>query len=365
MVDTETIPTRDDPEPTRRGRIGALAVATVAGVLVLALVAWLAASSLAPNDGWDVIAGQPVSVTIEAGASGSEIFEQLEAAGVARAGDLEAAAVRLGVANRLRAGTFAFTTDMDPGTAIERLVEGPPSDAQGRFVVIEGWTVDRIVDEVAARLERTVGEVQRILRSETITSPYLPPVAGPIDELNRWEGLLAAATYPLGPSTTPEVLLTAMADEATRRLDDTDWSRLDALGVSRHEVLTIASLVEREAGTDDERDEIASVIYNRLAVPMRLQIDATVIYALGFNPGRVTADDLRIASPWNTYRIDGLPPTPIGTPSVASINAAADPADTPYLFYVLGFEDGSHRFAESYEGHQANIERARADGILP
>lgn len=365
MVDTETIPTRDEPRPSRRGRIGAIALVTIGGALLLALLAWLAAGALSPDDGWDVVAGQPVTVTIEAGSSGTEIFRQLEASGVARAVALEEAAVRLGVADRLRAGTFDLTTDMDPETAIARLVEGPASDAQGRFVVVEGWTVDRIVDEVAARLDVTVGEIQRILRTEAVTSPYLPPVGGPIDELNRWEGLLAAATYPIGPSTTPSILLGAMAGEATRRLDAADWSRLDALGVSRYEALTIASLVEREAGTDEERDEIASVIYNRLAEPMRLQIDATVIYALGFNPGRVTADDLRVESPWNTYRVDGLPPTPIGTPSVASIAAAADPADTPYLFYVLGFEDGSHRFAETYEGHQANIQQARDDGILP
>ncbi len=365
MVDTETIPTRDDPQPSRRGRIGAIILAAAGSLLALALVTWLAAGALAPDDGWDVVAGQPVSVTIESGTSGAEIFAQLESARVARAGDLEAAAVRLGVANRLQAGTYMLTTDMDPEIAIETLVAGAPTSAEGRFVVIEGWTVDRIVDEVAGRLGVTVGEVQRLLRTEVIASPYLPPVQAPIDPLNRWEGLLAPATYPISAGTSAEALLTAMADEATRRLDATDWTRLDALGVTRYEVLVLASLVEREAGMDDERDEIASVIHNRLQRPMRLQIDATVIYALGFNPGRVTADDLAVDSPWNTYRVDGLPPTPIGAPSVASLAAAADPADTPYLFYVLGAEDGSHLFAETYEGHQENIARARADGILP
>jgi UPF0755 protein len=110
---------------------------------------------------------------------------------------------------------------------------------------------------------------------------------------------------------------------------------------------------------------IASVIYNRLAEPMRLQIDATVIYALGYNPGRVTAEHLALDSPWNTYRVDGLPPTPIGASSMASLLAASDPADTDYLFYVLGSEDGSHLFADTYEAHQENIERAREAGVRP
>jgi UPF0755 protein len=328
-------------------------------------LAWGAANLLAASDDWNVEPGIEVSLVIEPGTDATRIFRQLEDAQVARASELSSAAAEQGATSRLQAGSYRFVTDMDPGAVVGILVAGPDASADGRFVVIEGWTVDRIVDEIAARLDVSQGEVQRVLRTGEVSSPYLPPVLGAVDELNRWEGLLAAATYPISASTTPSQLLSAMASEATRRIETTDWSRLDALGVDRHEALTIASLVEREAGTDEERDLIASVIYNRLEAGMRLQIDATVIYALGYNPGRVTAADLEVDSPWNTYRIDGLPPTPIGAPSVASLDAAADPATSTYLFYVLGSNDGSHLFAETYEGHQANIERAREAGVLP
>ena len=107
------------------------------------------------------------------------------------------------------------------------------------------------------------------------------------------------------------------------------------------------------------------MIYNRLAQDIPLQIDATVVYALGESPGRVLAEHLEIDSPWNTYRIDGLPPTPIGTSQFESLEAAADPADTEYLFYVLVSPDGGHGFSKTYEEHQEKIAQAKADGVLP
>ena len=365
MVDTETVPTRDDGAPARSARVVVYVGLAIVGVVALMALAWGAANLLGASDAWDVEPGIAVTVVIEPGEDATSIFRLLEEADVARASALGAAAAAQETAGRLQAGTYQLMTGMDPDVVLGILVAGPEATADGRFVVLEGWTVDRIVEEVAVALDVSQGEVQRILRSGEVTSPYLPTVAGPVDDLDRWEGLLAAATYPISSTTTPVQLLTAMANEATARMERTDWSRLPALGVDRYEALTIASLIEREAGTDDERDLIASVIYNRLEAGMRLQIDATVIYALGYNPGRVTGSDLDIDSPWNTYRVDGLPPTPIGAPSVASLEAAADPATSTYLFYVLGSEDGSHLFADTYEGHQENIARARDAGVLP
>lgn len=366
MTDIEPIPTTDDPDgPSRMTRVWVIVVVVAVGGLLLAAGAWGAARYFSVSTRWDVEAGIEVEVVIDSGTSATAIYRMLDDARVAPADELESAATGRGVEARLRAGTYALTTDMDPEAVIDRLVAGPEVSASSRFVVVEGWTVDRIVDEVASRLEVTRGEVQRVLRSDELTAPYLPPEGGPVDRLDRWEGLLAPATYPVGPNTRPDALLQSMASEATRRLDALDWSRIEALGVTPYEAITIASLVEREAGTDAERDEIASVIYNRLDAGMRLQIDATVIYALGYNPGRLTGSDLELVSPWNTYRVDGLPPTPIGTPSVASLEAATHPAATEYLFYVLGSDDGSHLFASTYEGHQENIETARAAGVLP
>jgi UPF0755 protein len=185
------------------------------------------------------------------------------------------------------------------------------------------------------------------------------------DSIVRWEGLLYPAKYPIADDATPTSILQMMSDEMTRRFEDVDWSGIGELDISRYEALIIGSLIEWEAGTDEDRPMISSVIHNRLGQPMRLQIDATVIYALGYNPRRVLAEHLKVESPYNTYLIDGLPPTPIGTVSAVSLTAAVHPATTDYLFYVLGDEDGSHVFAVTYEQHQENVRASKAAGVLP
>jgi UPF0755 protein len=150
-----------------------------------------------------------------------------------------------------------------------------------------------------------------------------------------------------------------------RRVNTVDWSRLDELGITRYEALIVASLIQREAGVDEDRPLIASVIYNRLDEGMPLQIDATVVYALGESPGRVLAEHLEIDSPWNTYRVKGLPPTPIGTAQMESIEGAAAPAENDYFFYVLVSPDGRHGLSKTYEEHKEKIAQAKKDGVLP
>jgi UPF0755 protein len=156
-----------------------------------------------------------------------------------------------------------------------------------------------------------------------------------------------------------------MSDELIDRLDAVDWSRIEELEISRYEAIIIASLIQREAGTDEDRPLISSVIHNRLRDGIRLQIDATVVYAIGDVNGRVTAEDLKVPSPYNTYRVEGLPPTPIGTVQIISVDAAVDPADTNYYFYVLADKDGTHVFAQTFEEHQENIQKAKDEGVLP
>ena len=125
----------------------------------------------------------------------------------------------------------------------------------------------------------------------------------------------------------------------------------------------MASLIESEAGTDEDRPLIASVIYNRLRRGMPLQIDATVLYALGERGRPPTLEELEFESPYNTYVVNGLPPTPIGVPGARSIEAVVTPADTDYLFYVLTSEDGSHSFFSDYDGFLVAKQQADALGI--
>lgn len=338
-----------------------LAIAVV-GVLFLAA---RFTAGLVAGDSWDVQPGQTVEVSIEPGTSASVIYTMLHDAGVARSSQIREAARQAGVEDQLQAGTYAFTTDMDPQEVVRELVTGGSLAIGGSFTLIEGWTMDRILDELDTQTDFTRAEFERALTSGAVTSPLLPAVSASVDAISRWEGLLYPAKYPTGGGATPESILSQMADELTQRISSVDWSQLGPLSITRYDALIIGSLIQREAGTDADRPLISSVIHNRLAQGVRLQIDATVVYALGGVNGRVTGEDLKVESPYNTYLIDGLPPTPIGTVSLVSLEAAAHPATTDYLFYVLGGSDGSHLFATTYEEHQKNIQTAKDAGVLP
>jgi UPF0755 protein len=352
-----------ESETSRVRRVAVIAALAVVAIIVLVLVAQVFAGFVAGEDDWAVQSGQPIEVTIAAGSSASGIYVLLHEQGVARSSEVEAAARASGVEDRLQAGTYSFTTDMDPSLVVRRLVEGGDVTTGATFTVIEGWTVDRIIDELSEATPYTRAEFQKALRDGLVSSPLLPiDVADP---LVRWEGLLYPAKYPIAHDATPRQILQPMADEMIRRFDAIDWSSIGELEISRYEALVIGSLIEWEAGVDEDRGMISSVVHNRLDQDMRLQIDATVIYALGYNPKRVLAEHLKTVSPYNTYLVDGLPPTPIGTVSTASLEAALHPAHSDYLFYVLGNEDGSHVFAVTYEQHQANVKAAKDAGILP
>ena len=133
-----------------------------------------------------------------------------------------------------------------------------------------------------------------------------------------------------------------------------------ANGLTAQQIVTMASLIERESSVEGERSTIASVIYNRLDEGMPLQIDAAIVYARGGGSGTVTYDDLEIDSPYNVYQNTGLTPGPICSPSVSSIQAALNPDDTNYLYYVLSSAgDGSHKFSETYDEFQANVQEDR------
>ncbi len=135
-------------------------------------------------------------------------------------------------------------------------------------------------------------------------------------------------------------------------------------GLTPYQVLVVASMVQEEAKLERDRPLIASVIDNRLRLPMRLQIDATVLYALQVRKASNTAADRATPSPYNTYLHAGLPPTPIGAVAKASIVAALHPATTDYLYYVVAGTDGHHAFATTYAQHLKNVQAARRAGLL-
>jgi UPF0755 protein len=343
-----------------------IAAGVIVAVVVLVLAARFLASAVAGDQALNVEPGIAVSVEVTAGSSAREIATAMEQAGVVRAADLRALVDEQGVASQLQAGTYHLETLMAPEAVVERLLTGPDTPTGSGVIVYEGHDIRRILAGLADETGYPVEAFEEALTSGAVTSPLLPVVAPEgVDDLTLWEGLLFPARYELREGATPTEILAVLADEMVRRVNTVDWSRLDELGITRYEALIVASLIQREAGVDEDRPLIASVIYNRLDEGMPLQIDATVVYALGESPGRVLAEHLEIDSPWNTYRVKGLPPTPIGTAQMESIEGAAAPAENDYFFYVLVSPDGRHGFSKTYEEHKEKIAQAKKDGVLP
>ncbi|MFM7320930.1 MAG: endolytic transglycosylase MltG, partial [Armatimonadota bacterium] len=254
---------------------------------------------------------------------------------------------------RPKPGTYDLSPAERPEVLLRALVEGRTATVRVTFP--EGWTVA----QMARRLESKglVPSADLFIDRVRVQGADLDAVfVGPADR----EGYLFPDTYrfPLGSSETAiaSMLLANFEHRVAGPLADA----VRASGRPLREIVVIASLVEREARTDRDRPLIAGVIENRLRKGMRLEIDATVQYARGVHAARLFHRDLRIDSPYNTYRRTGLPPGPICNPGLPSLEAAARPARHDFLFYVLGKDGRNHEFSKTYGEHLARIRRIRA-----
>jgi UPF0755 protein len=253
-----------------------------------------------------------------------------------------------------------MTTLMDPADVVAQLVLGPAPSVY-RLTAIEGLRVNELLTSLAEETAYEYADFETALLDGSVTTSLVEMPAEPT--LTDWEGLLFPDTYEFAASATPEDILQRMASTMEQRVDSVDWSAWEELGYTKYQGVVLASLIESEVQVDEERPVVSSVIHNRLAQGMKLDIDATVLYALGTR--NVAEFNRDFDSPYNTYLVAGLPPTPIATPGRASLEAAAAPEATPYLFYVLSDTEGHHAFAETIEEHNANVAQAREDGVLP
>ena len=347
---------------------GAITGLLVAGVVAYALVVggaglgdWV--NRLGGLGGGDQTAevepGRTVAVEIPSGSSARSIAGILVGNGVVPSAiEFESLVRTREAGSLLKAGTYDLVTGTDLDEIVDLLIAGPSLDVF-RVTVVEGLRLAEVLD-VLAEATRNYAEEDftEALMSGDVTSAHLPV------GLDRtvWEGLLFPATYEFFGDATPAEMLQRLATEMERRLETYDWSTVTARGLSVYEGLVMASLVEAEAGTDEDRPLIASVINNRLERGMPLQIDATVLYAMEDRGRSPTLEDLRFESPYNTYLIAGLPPTPIGAAGAKSIEAVIDPADTDYLYYVLTSEDGAHSFFSDYDDFLVAKQQADAVG---
>lgn len=293
--------------------------------------------------------GPPVRVTVPQGASFRAAADSLAKAGVIQAPDLFRLYAKLrGGDRRIKAGTYLLRRGSSWNSVLAALREG--KGLMFTVTIPEGFTLSQIVPLVARVLEVPADSVIAAARDTT----HLRRLGVPIPTL---EGYLFPDTYMFLPGTPARVAVGTMV----RRFEQVwrpEWtSRLDTLGMTRHQVMTLASIVEREAKRPDERPVIAGVYRNRLRSRMRLEADPTVQYARGIHTNRVLFKDLDVDSPYNTYKHGGLPPGPIASPGAASLRAAVYPADVPYKFFVA-YPDGRHEFTVDFSQHTAARRKA-------
>ena len=361
-----------DPVPppsgfSRFGRTGAVvAIVVLAGVAVVGGASFLGSRVGgflgADDDGGAVVEpGVEVEIVIPSGSSAQDIAAILAAQGVVgSASDFERAVRTAGAAAALRAGTYQLVTGMAPEEVVTTLRSGPVTDIV-RITIREGLRVSEILEELSENTAREVSDFETALLDGSVTTSLrtIPERA----RLRHWEGLLFPDTYEFEQSASPAVILQRLATTMEERVASVDWSALEDAGLDVYDGIVIASLIESEVRVADERPLVSSVIHNRLDEGMALGIDATVLYAQGIR----SAEDIDVEfdSPYNTRQNPGLPPTPISAPGLASLQAAASPEETDFLYYVLSSPDGSHTFTTNADDHNAAVRQARQDGIIP
>jgi peptidoglycan lytic transglycosylase G len=344
-------PPRQETPPRHRAERGARWGRWVALVVLLSLVG-LGIAATRYYDWCQGASGpqDPVGFEVRDGQSGSEIVDGLHEEGVVRCGLVSKWLLRQsGVEGEFRAGTFELTTNMTPDAAFEMLTTPPEPVPTVRLTIPEGYRLTQIAERVQETLGIPAKAFMKAVRSKDWSAPpYLP------EEAESPEGFLFPETYEVVEDARPGEVIQELLDQFVVEADDLPWDRAEELGVTPYEVVVIASMIEKEAALDRERPLIAGVIYNRLAIPMTLGIDATLLYDDPTPDGQLSFSDLEFDSPYNTRINPGLPPTPIASPGRASLEAALAPADTDFLFYVLCGEDGHHEFGLNAAEHEAN-----------
>jgi peptidoglycan lytic transglycosylase G len=358
-------PANDDMRPAgpRRGRITFWVITTLLGLMIIIaggayLYIW---NGLRPTS-----AGEAVKVELKQGASPFQFAEALEEQGVIRDAFLFKYYLRYKHEGpRFQAGVYELKPGMDKQALIAKLNAGDVLKAETiRFTIPEGFTVEQIAGTLSAAGYGDKASFMTIADKDQAWPDTDAAKNIPKDGKlrHRLEGYLFPETYELPKDSKPEAIIDRMMQELDRKLDNLpeNWEdQLAANEVDFHQMLTVASLVEREVVVDSERPIVAGIIYNRLKKGMPLQIDATVQYLLDKQKERLMESDLQVESPYNTYKIKGLPPGPIASPSFKSIEAALYPEKTDYYYYVTK-KDGSHGhlFAETLKQHNQNIAKS-------
>lgn len=335
-----------------------LAVGLVVAVLALVAIVVLPRLSPSREERNNIEAGVDVEVIIPEGSGASAIADILFDAGVIETKSAFSQALRKQEAEQsLRSGSYLFQTLTDANEVVRQLVEGP-NNTQHVITVPEGLTVAKTAAIVEEGLGIPASEFIEQAKASNYVADY--PFLEEAQE-DSIEGFLYPKTYDFaGKELSSDLVIRTMLDQYQLEVGSIDFDSYRAglaerfnQEFSNYQLLKIASIIERETNTDEDRKLVASVIHNRIWEWMPLQCDSTIEYVVGGVP---TAEDLTIDSPYNTYTNYGLPPTPICSPSIESIMAALEPERTNLLYFYINGD--YHVFSDTYEQHQEAIANA-------
>lgn len=318
--------------------------------LAIIICSWLILGILLPVGG-----GGKKIIRIPSGSSAAEIGQILAAEGVIRSPfGFRILARVTGKGTKLQPGAYELNPPMSPLAVIDKLAKG---DVCAHWVTFpEGFTILQIAECLG---EKDIMEPKYFSGPAYFNGRNFPAnFPHPSDSL---EGYLFPDTYLIPVGESADGIIREMLSCFERKVAEPLAADIAQSDMSLHKIITLASLIEREAKVSKDRPLISAILRNRLRKNMRLQCDATVLYALGRHKNRVLYRDLTVDSPYNTYRYPGLPPGPIANPGLASIKAALHPAKVDYLYYVAR-PDGSHIFSHTLAEHQLARQIVRRGG---
>jgi UPF0755 protein len=360
-MDDEETSDRTGRTTKRHPRRTSLVIVLVLFVLVAGGLAWGANyyrdCKQAPEQ-----SGPTVSFDVPDGATGTDVVRSLADRGLISCGGFVGNLLLRGTgkADDIRAGTYELQVGMSLDEIIDVLTTPPPKVPTVRVTVPPGLRIRStyagqrsVASEIADQTGLSANRLARLAQSGRYS---MPPY---LRQGRSAEGFLLPQTYEfVKKGLTEGSVIRRMLDEFRTEVQPLPWDRARHLGVTPYQVVIVASMIEKEAGSHDDWKVISGVVYNRLRLGMNLGIDATLLYDDPTPDGELSTSDLETVNPYNTRLTPGLPPTPIANPSVKALAAALEPAHTPYLYYVLCPPDGAgvHRFAKSLHEHNVNVQ---------
>lgn len=364
--------------PRRAGRSGCLGgliyFAFVVSIsIILACVGWMAAS--------DVLAlnKEPVTATVtldkaefkdvtisytDADGNAKEraghqvsvgyVAKQLKDAGIIKyKGLFELYCSVSHAKTKIDPGTYELSTNYDYRALVKKMQVGSGAMVTTKVTIPEGYTMEQIFHKLEDENVCSYDDLMDAAANYSYNYSFIDQSMQ--GDAKRLEGFLFPDTYEFYQGMQASSAINKFLENFHDRITAEMLEKADERGMTMQEVVTVASMIEKEAANDDERAMIAAVIYNRIEAGMPLQIDSTIMYVLPEHKDVLTVEDTKIDSPYNTYQNKGLPPTPIANPGLASLKATLSPASTQALYYALDAESGTHKFFTSYGEFQAFV----------